>query len=95
MRLAVPLCLLLACCRSSDKKSEDHNENAPGGVFHSLDRSGSQGFGLVRRVRLPRRGSRYRIDVNLPAGTWELRTRYVDKGIVAPGASRVRSVSVP
>jgi len=58
-------------------------------------RSGSQGFGLVRRVRLPRRGSRYRIDVNLPAGTWELRTRYVDKGIVAPGASRVRSVSVP
>jgi len=44
MRLAVPLCLLLACCRSSDKKSEDHNENAPGGVFHSLDRSGSQGF---------------------------------------------------
>jgi tungstate transport system substrate-binding protein len=58
-------------------------------------RAGAQGFGLVRRVRLPRRGSRYRIDVNLPAGSWELRTRYVDKGIVAPGASRVRSVSVP
>ena len=57
--------------------------------------AGSQGFGLMRRARLPRRGSRYRIDVNLPAGSWELRTRYVDKGIVAPGASHVRSVSVP
>ena len=58
-------------------------------------RAGSQGFGLVHRVRLPRRGSRYRINVNLPAGSWELRTRYGDEGIVAPGASRVRSVSVP
>jgi tungstate transport system substrate-binding protein len=56
---------------------------------------GGHGFRLVRRARLPRRGSRYRIAVNLPAGSWELRTRYVDRGIVSPGSSRIRSVSVP
>jgi hypothetical protein len=58
-------------------------------------RMGASGFELARRVRLARRGSRYRVTVNLPAGSWELRTRYVDQGIVSPGASRVRSVSVP
>ena len=58
-------------------------------------RAGGRGFGLLRRVRLGRRGSRYRIAVNLPAGLWQLRIRYVDRGIVSPGASRVRSVSVP
>ena len=58
-------------------------------------RAGARTFGLARRVRLERRGSRYRIAVNLPAGSWELRTRYVDPGIVSSGASRVRAVSVP
>jgi hypothetical protein len=58
-------------------------------------RAGTQGFRLIRRVRLERRGSRYRTVVDLPAGSWQLRTRYVDGGIVSPGASRVRSVSLP
>ena len=58
-------------------------------------RRGARGFGLVRRVRLAPPRSRYRIAVNLPAGSWELRIRYVDRGIVSPGASRIRSVSVP
>ena len=58
-------------------------------------RAGDRGFGLVRRVRLARRGGRYRVAVDLPAGSWQLRTRYVDRGIVSPGASRIRSVAVP
>jgi tungstate transport system substrate-binding protein len=52
-------------------------------------------FSVVRHVRLPRVGSRYRVGVNLPVGLWQLSTRYVDPGIVSSGASRVRSVSVP
>jgi tungstate transport system substrate-binding protein len=58
-------------------------------------RAGAGGFGLVRRVRLGRRGMRYRVAVNLPAGSWQVRTRYVDRGVVSPGASRPRSLSVP
>jgi tungstate transport system substrate-binding protein len=50
---------------------------------------------VVRRVRLPKTGSRYRVGVNLPAGRWQLSTRYVDPGVVSSGISRVRSVSVP
>jgi tungstate transport system substrate-binding protein len=50
---------------------------------------------VVRRVRLPRTGSRYRVRVNLPGGRWQLSTRYVDPGVVSSGVSRVRSVSVP
>jgi tungstate transport system substrate-binding protein len=57
--------------------------------------AGNRRFGLVRSVQLRRRGSRYRIAVNLPAGLWQLRARYVDRGIVASGDSRIRSVSVP
>jgi hypothetical protein len=49
---------------------------------------------VVRRVRLPRTGSRYRVRVRLPGGRWQLSTRYVDRGVVSSGASRVRSVSV-
>jgi tungstate transport system substrate-binding protein len=56
-------------------------------------RAGTRAFGPVGRVRLPRRGSRYRTTVNLPAGSWEVRTRYFDRG-VSPGLSRIRSVSV-
>jgi tungstate transport system substrate-binding protein len=52
-------------------------------------------FAVVRRVRLPRTGSRYRVGVNLPGGRWQLSTRYVDPGVVSSGVSRVRSVSVP
>src|SRR4051794_8432877 len=52
-------------------------------------------FDVVRRVRLPRTGSRYRLRVNLPGGRWQLSTRYVDPGVVSSGVSRVRSVSVP
>jgi tungstate transport system substrate-binding protein len=50
---------------------------------------------VVRRVRLPKSGSRYRAGVNLPGGRWQLSTRYVDPGVVSSGVSRVRSVSVP
>ena len=53
------------------------------------------GARVVRRVRLPRTGSRYRVGVNLPGGRWQLSTRYVDPGVVSSGVSRVRSVSVP
>jgi tungstate transport system substrate-binding protein len=58
-------------------------------------RAGRSAFRVVRRVRLPSRGSAYRVGVNLPAGTWQLSTRYVDPGVVSSGTSRVRSVSVP
>jgi len=50
---------------------------------------------VVRRVRLPRTGSTYRVGVNLSGGRWQLSTRYVDPGVVSSGVSRVRSVSVP
>jgi tungstate transport system substrate-binding protein len=52
-------------------------------------------YDVVRRVRLPRTGSRYRVRVDLPGGRWQLSTRYVDLGRVASGVSRARSVSVP
>jgi hypothetical protein len=52
-------------------------------------------FSVVRRVRLPRTGSRYRVGVNLPGGRWLLSTRYVDPGVVSSGVSRARSVSLP
>jgi len=52
-------------------------------------------FTVVRRVRLPRTGSTYRVRVNLSGGRWQLSTRYVDPGRVSSGVSRVRSVSVP
>ena len=52
-------------------------------------------YDVVRRVRLPKTGSRYRVRVDLPGGRWQLSTRYVDPGRVASGVSRVRSVSVP
>jgi ABC-type tungstate transport system permease subunit len=51
-------------------------------------------FAVVRRIRLPRTGSLYRVGVNLRGGRWQLSTRYVDPGVVSSGASRVRSVSV-
>jgi tungstate transport system substrate-binding protein len=52
-------------------------------------------FAVVRRVRLPRTGSGYRVRVNLSGGRWQLSTRYVDPVRVSSGVSRVRSVSVP
>jgi tungstate transport system substrate-binding protein len=50
---------------------------------------------VVRRKRLPRRASHYHVTFRLPAGQWQLSTRYVDPGVVSPGVSRLRSVSVP
>jgi ABC-type tungstate transport system permease subunit len=61
-------------------------------------RAGRVGTGrvtVVRRVSLPRRGSRYAVGVTLPAGRWQVSARYLDPGIVASGTSRARSVSVP
>jgi tungstate transport system substrate-binding protein len=58
-------------------------------------RAGTRRFHLVRRVSLRRQGRHYRIAVNLPPGVWQVRTRYVDRGIVSTDVSRVRSVSVP
>jgi tungstate transport system substrate-binding protein len=57
--------------------------------------AGTRTFHIVRRVRLPERGGRYRVGVDLPAGRWQLSTRYADPGVVASGTSHVRSVSVP
>ncbi len=57
--------------------------------------AGTRRLRVVRRVRLRRNGSHYRVAVNLPGGSWEVSTRYVDRGIVAPGTSRIRSLSVP
>jgi hypothetical protein len=57
--------------------------------------AGTRTFHIVRRVRLPERGDRYRVGVDLPAGRWQLSTRYADPGVVASGTSHVRSVSVP
>jgi tungstate transport system substrate-binding protein len=52
-------------------------------------------FRVVRRVRLHKTGSPYAVRVTLPAGRWQISTRYADPGVVSSGASRVRSVSVP
>ena len=49
-------------------------------------------FREVRRVRLRRGGNRFRAAVDLPAGAWRVRVRYVDRGIVEAGRSRARSV---
>ena len=43
MRLAISLCVLVAC-NSSDKKREESKTAEPAGAFHSLDRDSSQGF---------------------------------------------------
>jgi len=66
-----------------------------GAVLQIRARRPGGGVRVVRRVRLPRTGSRYRVGVNLPGGRWQLSTRYVDPGVVSSGVSRVRSVSVP
>ena len=49
-------------------------------------------FGEVRRVRLRGGGTRFRLAVDLPAGAWRVRVRYVDRGIVEAGRSRARAV---
>jgi tungstate transport system substrate-binding protein len=64
-------------------------------VLQVLARRPGGRLSVVRRVRLPGTGSRYRVRVNLPGGRWQLSTRYVDPGVVSSGVSRVRSVSVP
>ena len=51
-------------------------------------------FRSVREVRLRGGGSRFRLGVDLPAGTWRVRVAYVDRGIVERGRSRPRSVIV-
>ena len=47
-------------------------------------------FDEVRRVRLRGGGTRFRLAVDLPAGAWRVRVRYVDRGIVEAGRSRAR-----
>ena len=54
---------------------------------------GGGAYEVVRHVRLPSRGSRYRLAVNLSPGTWQIKTRYLDPGRVARGDSSARSVS--
>ena len=44
-------------------------------------------------MRLRRGGNRFRVAVDLPAGAWRVRVRYVDRGIVEAGRSRARSVT--
>ena len=48
-------------------------------------------YARVRRVRLGG-GSRFRLRAALPAGRWEVRVRYVDRGIVETGRSAARTV---
>jgi tungstate transport system substrate-binding protein len=50
-------------------------------------------FDEVRRVRLRGGGTRFRLAVDLPAGAWRVRVRYVDRGIVEAGRSRARAVT--
>jgi hypothetical protein len=63
-------------------------------VLQVRARRPGRGLAVVRRVGLPRAGSRYRVRIKLPGGRWQLSTRYVDPGVVSSGVSRVRSVSV-
>ena len=51
-------------------------------------------FRAVRRVRLRGGGTRFRLGVALAAGRWDVRVRYVDRGIVEAGRSARRSVVV-
>jgi tungstate transport system substrate-binding protein len=56
--------------------------------------AGGAGFRRIRRVRLAATGSRFRLSAPLAAGSWRVRMRYVDRGIVGAGRSRARSVTV-
>ena len=49
-------------------------------------------FREVRRVRLRKGAKRFELDAGLAPGSWDVRVRYVDRGIVRPGRSRERSV---
>ena len=51
-------------------------------------------FRPIRRVRLERGGNRFRLSAPLGAGSWRVRVRYVDRGVVEAGRSRARSVIV-
>ncbi len=51
-------------------------------------------FREIRRVRLRRGGNRFRLSAPLAAGRWQVRVRYVDRGIVEAGRSARRSVRV-
>lgn len=55
--------------------------------------AGGGGYERVRRVRLGG-GSRFRLTAPLAAGRWDVRVRYVDRGIVETGRSAGRSVLV-
>ena len=51
-------------------------------------------FQEVRRLRLRRGGNRFRLGATLAPGRWDVRVRYVDRGIVRAGRSARRSVAV-
>ena len=55
--------------------------------------AGGGAFREVRRLPLRRGGTRFRLAVDLPAGAWRVRVRYVDRGIVEAGRSRARTVT--
>ena len=51
-------------------------------------------FREVRRLRLGSAGNRFRLGASLAPGRWDVRVRYVDRGIVGAGRSARRSVAV-
>ena len=51
-------------------------------------------FQEVRRLRLRSGGNRFRLGATLAPGRWDVRVRYVDRGIVEAGRSARRSVAV-
>jgi tungstate transport system substrate-binding protein len=57
-------------------------------------RSDQRHFRTVRTVRAGRQAA-FGFSVRLGAGSWKVRVRYVDRGVVTTGASRNLSVSVP
>jgi tungstate transport system substrate-binding protein len=51
-------------------------------------------FRVVRRVRLGNGSSRFKLSAALAAGRWDVRVRYVDRGIVEAGRSATRAAAV-
>jgi hypothetical protein len=48
----------------------------------------------VRRLRLRKGGTHYRLVAPLGPGRWKVRVRYVDRGVVEAGRSAARAVTV-
>jgi len=56
--------------------------------------AGAGRFERVRRLQLGTGGNRFRLSADLAPGRWQMRVRYVDRGVVETGRSATRSVLV-